>query len=99
MRRAVGPATDNSPRQFLLRSCPSRGRLFVIAADPPHQAARERKRSTPMTSAEELSANTDYETTIHVTAPPDAVFDALTTTSGLAAWWNPATGSGERGGE
>ncbi len=41
----------------------------------------------------------DYESTIRVHASPDAVFDALTTTDGLAAWWNPATGSGEAGGE
>src|SRR5215813_7019192 len=52
-----------------------------------------------MTSSEQLSPHTDYETTIRVQAAPDAVFDALTTTSGLAAWWNPATGSGEAGGE
>ena len=52
-----------------------------------------------MTSAEESSTTTDYETTIRVKAAPDAVFDALTTVDGLAAWWNPATGSGEAGGE
>ena len=32
-------------------------------------------------------------------ASPDALFDTLTTVTGLAAWWNPATGSGETGGE
>lgn len=42
---------------------------------------------------------TDYETTIRVRATPDAVFDAVTTPVGLAAWWNPATGSGVTGGE
>jgi uncharacterized protein YndB with AHSA1/START domain len=52
-----------------------------------------------MTSAQEFSATTDYETTIRINAAPDAVFDALTTPAGLAAWWNPATGSGETGGE
>lgn len=41
----------------------------------------------------------DYQTTIRVHASPDAVFDMLTTVNGLAAWWNPATGSGETGGE
>jgi uncharacterized protein YndB with AHSA1/START domain len=34
-----------------------------------------------------------------VNASPDAVFDALTTVTGLAGWWNPATGSGATGGE
>jgi uncharacterized protein YndB with AHSA1/START domain len=52
-----------------------------------------------MTSTEPQSAPTDYETTIRVDTSPDAVFDALTTTAGLAAWWNPATGSGEAGGD
>ena len=39
--------------------------------------------------------STDYQTSIRVKASPDALFDALTTVTGLAAWWNPATGSGE----
>jgi uncharacterized protein YndB with AHSA1/START domain len=41
----------------------------------------------------------DYNTTIELKASPDAIFDALTTTTGLSAWWNPATGSGKTGGE
>jgi uncharacterized protein YndB with AHSA1/START domain len=45
------------------------------------------------------STQTDYQTTARVEASPDAVFDALTTTAGLGAWWNPATGTGETGGE
>ena len=45
------------------------------------------------------STETDYQTTIQVKASPDALFDALTTTTGLAAWWNPASGSGGTGGE
>ncbi|MBV9580855.1 MAG: SRPBCC domain-containing protein [Chloroflexi bacterium] len=53
-----------------------------------------------MTSTEHVSTtSTDYQTTIRIQAAPDAVFDALTTTTGLAAWWNPATGSGQTGGE
>jgi len=53
-----------------------------------------------MTQTEEFSASpVDYETTIRVKASPDALFDALTTVTGLAAWWNPATGSGATGGE
>lgn len=41
----------------------------------------------------------DYEATVQMHASPDAVFDAITTLKGLAAWWNPATGSGRTGGE
>jgi uncharacterized protein YndB with AHSA1/START domain len=41
----------------------------------------------------------DYETTICVKASPGDLFDALTTVEGLTAWWNPASGSGESGGE
>jgi uncharacterized protein YndB with AHSA1/START domain len=53
-----------------------------------------------MTSTAQLPATpADYQTTIRVKASPDALFDALTTVSGLAAWWNPVTGSGESGGE
>jgi len=53
-----------------------------------------------MTTTQHLSATTaDYQTTIRVKASPDALFDALTTVPGLAAWWNPATGSGETAGE
>ena len=44
-------------------------------------------------------AGEDYENTVIVQASPDAVFDALTTLSGLTAWWSPVTGSGEAGGE
>jgi uncharacterized protein YndB with AHSA1/START domain len=53
-----------------------------------------------MTTTEQLCATpADYQTTIRVKASPDALFDALTTVTGLAAWWNPATGSGQTGGE
>jgi len=51
-------------------------------------------------STEQLSATpADYQTTVRVKASPDALFAALTSVTGLAAWWNPATGSGETGGE
>src|SRR5438874_5962482 len=43
-------------------------------------------------------ASADYQTTIRVKYSPGALFDALTTVSGLAAWWNPCTGSGDAGG-
>ncbi len=53
-----------------------------------------------MTTTEQVSATpADYQTTIRVKASPDALFDALTTVTGLAAWWNPVSGSGETGGE
>jgi hypothetical protein len=45
------------------------------------------------------STAADYQTTIRVNALPDALLDALTTVSGLAAWWAPVTGSGDAGGE
>jgi len=53
-----------------------------------------------MTTTEQLSAApADYQATVTVKAAPDALFEALTTVTGLAAWWNPATGSGQTGGE
>ncbi len=53
-----------------------------------------------MTTSEQFSARpADYQTSIRIQASADAVFDALTTANGLAAWWNPATGSGVSGGE
>jgi uncharacterized protein YndB with AHSA1/START domain len=42
---------------------------------------------------------TDYQKTIRVQAPAEALFDALTTASGLSAWWTEATGSGDTDGE
>lgn len=51
-----------------------------------------------MKSTEQLSIPpAEYQTTIRVKAPQDSIFDALTTVTGLAAWWNPATGTGETG--
>ncbi len=56
-----------------------------------------------MTRTEQTSATSataaDYQTTILVKASPDALFEALTTITGLGAWWNPATGFGEAGGQ
>jgi uncharacterized protein YndB with AHSA1/START domain len=46
-----------------------------------------------------MTTSTDYRTTVRINAPADAVFDAVTTTDGLTAWWNPVTGSGLTGGE
>lgn len=42
---------------------------------------------------------TDYQKTIIVQARPDVLFDALTSLSGLAAWWTTVTGTGSTGGE
>lgn len=52
-----------------------------------------------MTDTARVAVTTDYQITIRVEASPDDVFDALTTVTGLGAWWNPATGSGGAGGE
>jgi uncharacterized protein YndB with AHSA1/START domain len=41
----------------------------------------------------------DYQSQLTLTASADAVFDALTTTEGLAGWWMPVTGDGLTGGE
>jgi len=41
----------------------------------------------------------DYENLTRIQATPDAVFDAITTSSGLSAWWTRADGRGETGGE
>jgi uncharacterized protein YndB with AHSA1/START domain len=50
-------------------------------------------------SATPAKPSEDYQRTIRVQAAPDALFDALTTVSGLSAWWTRATGSGDAGGE
>lgn len=41
----------------------------------------------------------DYASELAINAPPEAVFDALTTLSGLAGWWTTVRGSGLAGGE
>lgn len=46
-----------------------------------------------------LSRAADYTATLTTDAPPETVFDALTTTAGLAAWWSPVSGDGAEGGE
>jgi uncharacterized protein YndB with AHSA1/START domain len=40
----------------------------------------------------------DYESQQVIAASPDAVFDALTTLSGLAGWWTSVSGAGLTGG-
>ncbi len=46
-----------------------------------------------------MTTTTDYSTTVRVNAPAEVVFDAITTTEALAAWWSPVTGSALAGGE
>jgi uncharacterized protein YndB with AHSA1/START domain len=41
----------------------------------------------------------DYQSSVTLAASPDVVFEALTTTEGLAGWWTPVTGDGLTGGE
>jgi uncharacterized protein YndB with AHSA1/START domain len=44
-------------------------------------------------------AATDYQKTIRVRASADTLYDAVTTPAGVTAWWVPAEGSGDAGGE
>jgi len=46
-----------------------------------------------------MNTTTDYRITVRVDAPAEAVFDLLTSTEALSAWWSPAMGSGLAGGE
>jgi uncharacterized protein YndB with AHSA1/START domain len=55
--------------------------------------------TTEHPSAAPAGASADYRKTIRVKASPGELFDALTSVSALAAWWVPATGSGDAGGE
>jgi uncharacterized protein YndB with AHSA1/START domain len=55
---------------------------------------------TEQSSATPAEASEDYRKSIRVKAAPEALFDAITTTAGLAAWWVPrVTGSGSKGGD
>lgn len=45
------------------------------------------------------AVNGESQKAIRVQAHPDALFDALTTVSGLAAWWTDVAGHGGTGGE
>ena len=46
-----------------------------------------------------MTTGTDYRTTVRIHAAADIVFDAITTTAALSAWWSPVTGSGLTGGD
>jgi uncharacterized protein YndB with AHSA1/START domain len=65
-------------------------------------AENERAAMTGATEREEAETTMnagDYEAVVRFDAPPDRVYDALTTVAGLAGWWAPVTGSGDEGGE
>jgi len=53
----------------------------------------------PADGAAVRDSDTDYQAVVLFDAPPEAVFDALTTTVGLAGWWAPVSGLGSTGGE
>jgi uncharacterized protein YndB with AHSA1/START domain len=56
--------------------------------------------TTSTTSTESPSQqDADFASTLSFAAPPNAVFDALTSLSGLSSWWAVAHGSGQAGGE
>jgi uncharacterized protein YndB with AHSA1/START domain len=46
-----------------------------------------------------MPTSTDYRTTVRMNAPADVVFDAVTDSEKLTAWWSPVTGSGLDGGD
>lgn len=55
---------------------------------------------TDDTAVESLAdLDQDYESQLTLDASADALFDALTTTEGLAQWWTTVTGDGSAGGE
>lgn len=45
------------------------------------------------------NTTTDYSARLEVRGPAEALLGALTTADGCSAWWVPATGSAEEGGE
>ena len=46
-----------------------------------------------------MTTSTDYRITVHIDSPAATVFDAVTSTEALTAWWSPVSGSGLAGGE
>ena len=46
-----------------------------------------------------MTTSTDYRISVRINAPADVVFDAVTSTEPLSAWWSQVTGSGTTGGE
>ena len=46
-----------------------------------------------------MTTSTDYRISVPINAPAAVVFDAVTSTEALAAWWSPVTGSGTTDGD
>ena len=46
-----------------------------------------------------MTTSTDYRISVRINAPADVVFDAVTQTQAITAWWSPVTGSGTTDGE
>jgi uncharacterized protein YndB with AHSA1/START domain len=46
-----------------------------------------------------MTTSTDYRISVRIDAPIDVVFDAVTATEALTAWWSPVTGSGMTDGD
>ena len=46
-----------------------------------------------------MKTSTDYRINVRVNAPADTVFELVTSTEAITAWWSPTAGSGETGGE
>ena len=90
-------AHDWDDRLEALRDHLDRSAPVLTTTNPANRNERNHCNDTALSKLSATPA--DYQTTIRVKASPDALFDALTTVTGLAAWWNPATGSGETGGE
>jgi uncharacterized protein YndB with AHSA1/START domain len=49
--------------------------------------------------ADSATQGGDYQATMNINASPDAVFEALTTTSAISNWWVTASGGGNTGDE
>jgi len=63
------------------------------------EARHMRSIISPTSPASPSQHNADFASTLSFAAPPNAVFDALTSLSSLSSWWTPAHGSGRAGGE
>jgi uncharacterized protein YndB with AHSA1/START domain len=50
------------------------------------------------TATKATDTSQDFETTLTVAAPAEAVLAVLHTTEGISSWWSPASGSAETGG-
>jgi len=46
-----------------------------------------------------MTTSTDYRISVRINAPAGVVFDAVTTTEAITAWWSQVTGSGTTDGE